>query len=150
MWDLNDINAPEPEAVQAEREIVEEIVRNEPNRHLLAAARGLGDLPIGGYDHGEDDAADDRLHDRLHAEALAQAERDTAAYVERRDGPVETGTVTFKRLRNGAWGIAGPSALLVTGQPLVVTKRDGSTTEVVCGKVVWSGDGRAIAATRRA
>jgi hypothetical protein len=32
-------------------------------QQLAAAAAAMGDLPVGSYDHGEDDAADDRLTD---------------------------------------------------------------------------------------
>lgn len=96
MWDLNDITAPEPEAVLAEREIVEAIVANE--------TRVL-------------------------------------------DNPEQP--VRFKRLRNGTWGISGPAALLVDGAIVVVSRRDGSTTTVVVGRMLWSGDGKAIC-TRRA
>ncbi len=132
MWDLNDVNPPESEAVQAEREIVEDIVRNEVEAPIAYGPPNL--------------------HDQLHAAAQREAERDTAAYVARRDGEVadQVGEVRFKRLRNGAWGVTGPSRLLVTGQLVNVTKRDGSVTLVTVGKVVWSGDGKAIAATRRA
>lgn len=134
MWDIND--APQPEAVQAEQEIWSEIVKNDvapSSDNFVDQQRDII-------------AARPNLHDRLHREALAQADRDTAAYVERRDG---TGTVTFKRLRTGAWGITGPSALVVEGQQVNVSKRDGSVTLVTVGRVLWNGDGKAIAATRR-
>lgn len=87
------------------------------------------------------------LHDRLNAEAERQAERDTARYVEVRDGTSER-PVTFKRLRSGAWGVTGPDVLLRSGSEIAVTKRNGSTSTVTVGSVLWSGDGRAIATIR--
>lgn len=110
MWDINDIAAPDSEAVQAEREIVEEIVRNEPT---------VVSTPTSGR-HGHPGP-----------------------------GAVPDGAVTFKRLRNGAWGITGPAALLVEGTDVAVTKRDGDTTVTTVSRVLWSGEGRSIASIKR-
>jgi hypothetical protein len=62
--------------------------------------------------------------------------------------PVDT-TVRFKRLRNNAWGIIGPSALLREGVDVAVTKRDGTATMATVSRVIWSGDGKAICSIRR-
>jgi hypothetical protein len=53
--------------------------------------------------------------------------------------------VSFKKLRNGDWGLTGPSESLKEGFPVVVTRADGKTTRVTCGKVLWRGAGVAIA-----
>jgi hypothetical protein len=108
MWDLNDLNAPESEAVQSEREIVEDIVRNEPTHYTIPA------------------------------QAIIEA------------AEPDTGLVHFKRLRNNAWGIIGPSALLREGVDVAVTKRDGTATMATVSRVIWSGDGKAICSIRRA
>ena len=55
---------------------------------------------------------------------------------------VETQPVTWKRLRNGAWGVTGPAALLVQGAQVVVTKRSGATQVKRVSRVLWSGTDR--------
>lgn len=47
---------------------------------------------------------------------------------------------TFTKLKNGDWGvkIEGP---VIPGGEVTVTKKDGNTTEVTVGEVVWSGNG---------
>jgi len=53
-------------------------------------------------------------------------------------------TITFKRLRNGEWGIQG--LWLEPGEKVTVTRRDGSTTRVTVGRVLFTGeDGYSIA-----
>jgi len=58
---------------------------------------------------------------------------------------------TFTRLRSGQWGIRSTEALS-PGQLIAVEKRDGTTTEVVVDRVIWT-DGRvwlaAVAAGQR-
>lgn len=53
--------------------------------------------------------------------------------------------VTFKRLKNRAWGITGPDFVLTPGAKVVVSKRDGSSKVVTVSRVIWSGNGQAIA-----
>ena len=53
-------------------------------------------------------------------------------------------SATYTKLKTGAWGIRGVG--LKVG-PAVVTKRDGTTADVVVVKVLWTGpDGTSIAA----
>jgi hypothetical protein len=44
--------------------------------------------------------------------------------------------VIFKRLLNGSWGVSGPADVIKTGSKVTVSKRDGSTTEVVVGNLI--------------
>lgn len=53
---------------------------------------------------------------------------------------------SFKKLRNGSWGISGPSSEIREDAVVTVTKRDGSTKTVTVTKVLWTGDGKSIAA----
>lgn len=133
MWDINDI-APESEAVQAEREIFEDLVRTEAEPPSYRVQRD----PDGCDECGK--VADLYHNDRL---GLALCERCDIAADE------EAVPVTWKRLRSGGWGVTGPSAVLIEGTDVVVTKRDGTTKIARVGRVLWSGDGRAIATTRR-
>lgn len=144
-WDFNDIETPESEAVQAEREIVEEIVRNERQVQTIADAPCPPEHLDPGA-HGCDRCG--KVTDLFHNErtGLSLCER---CDIEADEQPA-TGTVRFKRLRNGAWGITGPSTLLVPDTLVAVTKRDGSSTTVRVSRVLWSGDGKAICTTRRA
>lgn len=53
--------------------------------------------------------------------------------------------VTYSRLRSGEWGVRGPAAKLAAGYRVTVTRRDGTTSEVVIGRILWTGDGVALA-----
>lgn len=51
---------------------------------------------------------------------------------------------TFNRLHSGEWGLKGDK--LTPGSNVTVTKRDGSTTTAMVGRVVWTGpDGVTLA-----
>ena len=53
--------------------------------------------------------------------------------------------LSFSKLKTGAWGIRGTG--ITIGVPLVVTKRDGSTTRAVASRILWTGeDGTQLAA----
>ena len=63
--------------------------------------------------------------------------------------PRQMATTTFKRLRNGDWGIQGHG--LRAGQQVTVTKRSGETSTVTVGRILFSGDdGYAIATIENA
>lgn len=58
--------------------------------------------------------------------------------------PRQMATATFKKLRNGDWGIQGHG--LRAGQQVTVTKKSGATTRVTVGRVLFTGkDGYSIA-----
>jgi hypothetical protein len=59
----------------------------------------------------------------------------------------EVKPVTFKRLYNNSWGIAGPVDVMKPGAKVNVLKRDGSTTEVTVGNLLGkpSKDGNQLA-----
>ena len=57
--------------------------------------------------------------------------------------------ITWKRLRSGAWGIAGPAASITLNAVVTVTKRNGTTKEVRVARILWSGDGKTIATVGR-
>jgi hypothetical protein len=142
MWEIDDINTPESEAVQAERETWEAIVANDVE-HVVSPTTGVA--------LDECDRCGKR-RELFHNEATGLAlcdECDRITDEVEALVPVEQ-TVRFKKLRNGAWGVTGPSALLREGEIVAVTKRNGSTTTVRVGRVLWSGDGKAICTTRRA
>ena len=46
--------------------------------------------------------------------------------------------ITFTKLRSGDWGVRVEGPRPVGGTEVVVAKRDGSTTKVTLGGVVWS------------
>lgn len=52
---------------------------------------------------------------------------------------------TFKKLNSGDWGLIGSADEIQAGRSVKVTKRSGQTKTVTVGKVLWSGDGKAIA-----
>jgi len=144
MWDLNDINAPESEALQSEREIHEDIARLENAR---AEFKRVQDHPFAG-DPGDGDRLSDEIDD------LEQRLPDHVVFVVQPEAIIEAAErdeqpVRFKRLRNNAWGITGPSALLREGADVAVTKRDGTTTTATVSRVLWAGDGKAICSIRR-
>lgn len=171
MWDLNDLNAPESEAVQSEREIAEDIARAETTARNIEAAVTLPDPEIdaiearlavaaplhnGTLDErvetaGRDECDNCHLVAELsHHDATGLALCDGCYTLAETPAPQPVGEVRFKRLRNSAWGITGPSALLREGVDVAVTKRDGSTTTATVSRVIWSGDGKAICSIRRA
>ena len=53
--------------------------------------------------------------------------------------------ITYKKLRDDTWGLYGPEDELVSGQEVTVTKRDGTEKTETVAKVLWTGDGKAIA-----
>jgi len=53
--------------------------------------------------------------------------------------------VTYSRLRSGEWGVRGPASHLAAGSRVTVGRKDGSTSEVVIGRILWTGDGVALA-----
>lgn len=53
--------------------------------------------------------------------------------------------VTFARLRSGEWGLRGPTDELFEDATVTVTRRDGSRWLAVVDRVIWSGDGVALA-----
>jgi len=55
--------------------------------------------------------------------------------------------ITYTKLKSGNWGVRSTEAL-ITGQTITVTKKDGGTKTETVDKVVWSGNGVWIAATR--
>jgi hypothetical protein len=58
-----------------------------------------------------------------------------------------TTTVSFAKLADGSWGIQGVG--LVTGQPVTVVKRDGTTSEAIVGTVVDRKYGKVFATIAR-
>lgn len=66
----------------------------DPNRYLIAAATGLGALPLGSYDHGADDAAEHRAP-RCPGCGLVMSGREAAEQGECNEchgGPADLGT----------------------------------------------------------
>ncbi len=57
-----------------------------------------------------------------------------------------TATVAYRRLRSGAWGVAGPADIVREGESVTVSKRDASTKVEQVGTVVWTDGSTAIAA----
>jgi hypothetical protein len=47
-------------------------------------------------------------------------------------------SITFSKLRSGEWGIRGPASAIKAGANVTVTKRDGSTTDAIVYRVVWT------------
>lgn len=58
-------------------------------------------------------------------------------------------TITYTKLRSGAWGVRGPAESVRSGSTIVVSKRDGSTKTETVGRVLWTGDGIALASLAR-
>jgi hypothetical protein len=150
MWDLND--TPESEAVQAEREIVEEIVRNDVTPtcdHFAEQQREIAKARLAVKPSITPANPDWDVCEGCGKTAmLYHNERTGLAFCEACDQATDQ-AVSFKRLRSGGWGLAGPSALLVADAEVVVTKKDGTTDVKRVGRVLWSGDGKAIATIRR-
>lgn len=165
MWDLNDLNAPDSEAVQAEREIWEDIAQ--ANAPLATESEAHAEwhrnagVPMGTPgcpqdachpdEHNDDCDRCGKVRELYHNEKTGLALCDEC---DRITDEVEAlvpvvGEVRFKRLHNDAWGVTGPSALLREGAAVAVTKRDGTTSTVTVNRVLWSGDGKAICTIRR-
>ena len=53
-----------------------------------------------------------------------------------------TADITFSKLSDGSWGIKGVS--LIEGATVTVTKKDGTTSEVIVGKIAVDGSGQVI------
>ena len=57
-----------------------------------------------------------------------------------------TTTATYTKLRDGSWGIRYSSeSTAKAGDRIAVTKRDGTTKTETLGRLVWAGNGVAIA-----
>jgi hypothetical protein len=141
-WSLDDINPPESEALQAEREMWDAIAT--PSTASVkedSVARHMGKNWT-----AEQHVADNHCDrcttegELYHDEASGLALCDSCTTAAAQDVPTR-----FKRLRNRAWGVSGPSALLQEGATIDVTKRDGTTTTVTVGRVLWSDESKAIA-----
>jgi hypothetical protein len=201
MWDLDDFNAPDSEAMQAEQEIWDAVAEREHDYAPLATEadahaewhRNTG-VPMGtpgcpqdachpddeaerhavGTGQGQDGyvwaahalpnlGADecDRCgarRDLYHNEATGMALCDDCDRITVEVEALVTGrapmhapptTVTWKKLRNGAWGIIGPAALLQADEVVIVTKRDGTTKTATVGRVIWTDGAATIASVRR-
>lgn len=55
---------------------------------------------------------------------------------------------TYSKLRDGSWGLRGSD--LVEGQQVTVTRRDGTRRIEYVGRILWRGDGVALATMRAA
>jgi hypothetical protein len=130
-FDPDTTAAPESEAVQAEREIMEDLVRSEQEPPKATAT-------LAG-DRQSTDGCDGcgKVADLFHNEATG------LSFCESCDAAADTGTVTWKKLRNGAWGVTGPAVLLRQGEQVVVTKRSGETQVKTVRRVLWMGTNRA-------
>lgn len=53
--------------------------------------------------------------------------------------------ITYTKLRNGDWGLRGPTKDVQAGAAVTVTKRSGETKRETVGSVLWSDDKMAIA-----
>lgn len=60
-----------------------------------------------------------------------------------------TNQTNYKKLRDGSWGLIGPADLLRQHQRVTVTKRSGERKSETVGRVLWTGDGKAIATIAR-
>jgi len=61
----------------------------------------------------------------------------------------ERAEITFTKLRNGDWGLRGPESMLRGAQWVTVTRRGGDTTRVQVARIVWTGNGVAVASIQR-
>lgn len=52
---------------------------------------------------------------------------------------------TFAKLKSGEWGLRGTPEELQAGRTVQVTKRSGETQLCTVGKVLWTGNGVALA-----
>jgi hypothetical protein len=58
-------------------------------------------------------------------------------------------TATYTKLRNGDWGLRLLGDGAVPGTTVTVTRKDGSTRTEQVGKLLWVGDGAALATIAR-
>ncbi|HKB40460.1 MAG TPA: hypothetical protein VKD72_28810 [Gemmataceae bacterium] len=115
---MTDWSFSEQVAYENEREMVDQIVANEPVRYtipaeaIIAAAEGEDTFP----------------------EAWTRGEAPT---------PVVVGMpVTWKRLRSGGWGIIGPACLIHEGGRVNVVKKDGTGQRKTVRRILWQGTDR--------
>lgn len=54
-------------------------------------------------------------------------------------------SVTYTKLRDGSWGLRGPATQLKPGAVVIATKRSGETKQEKVGRVLWTGNGVAMA-----
>lgn len=57
-----------------------------------------------------------------------------------------TATITWTKLRSGAWGIKGAADAITEGATVTVTRKDGTEKAATVAKVVWTDGQAAIAA----
>ena len=62
-------------------------------------------------------------------------------------GGVDT-VISYTKLRSGGWGVRGPASDVRESAIVTVTKRDGTSKQETVSRVLWSGDGIAIASIR--
>lgn len=51
--------------------------------------------------------------------------------------------ITFTKLKSGSWGLrisVGRGESISVGAEVEVSKRDGSVTKAIVGRILWSGD----------
>lgn len=51
----------------------------------------------------------------------------------------------YTKLRDGTWGVRGPEGDITTGERVEVTKRGGEIKTETIDRVIWRGNGLAIA-----
>lgn len=51
---------------------------------------------------------------------------------------------TFKKLRDGSWGLLVNTSNIEPGDRVMTVTKDGRRTVKIVGKIVWSGNGIAI------
>ena len=64
------------------------------------------------------------------------------------EGTSSSITATYKQLKNGAWGIR-VGGIVLAGETITVTKRDGSSKVETVGRVLWTGEGISICTIQR-
>lgn len=142
-WDISSYNG-QPEGLQAD----------DVERDILATATSTG-LPLDACEqcgrraelfHNErlGIALCDRCDMAADLDAAAEAVRETERVRE-----TETEPVTYTHLRVGGWGLRGPVTLMVEGDTVVVSKRDGTHKAERVGRILWSNDHLAIARIAR-
>lgn len=147
MWDLNDV--PEQEAVEAEREMWDEITNGDRQATMADAHaewhRNTG-VPMGTPGCPQDACHPDEYDDEptVGQEAARDHQRrwreDPVNGGIRATAPATpTGTVTWTKLRDDSWGVRGPAALVREGEEVVVTKRSGVTGRALVRRVIWTG-----------
>jgi hypothetical protein len=48
-------------------------------------------------------------------------------------------SASYTQLKDGSWGLRVKSSVLVEGQTIVVSKKDGSSKNETVGKILWTG-----------